>query len=196
MKLSAITVLLCVAVTFNAFGQGKTLYEMNMVKPKPGMTSTFESKWKTHLAAFHKADNKRTVYEILTGPYAGYFQIIEGPKSWADMDIEKANEKEHSLDLEKNYITYLEDNKIHGIFRWDDSTSFNPNVPAEKFQVTVSHIKPGQQTATLRELKRQGLLQPKLPNPYKGSLNSYVQVMSGNDPVIVSVRNLDRKSVV
>ncbi len=65
--------LLLVALVFAttlAFSQGKTLFEISMVKPKTGQFSTFESSWKAHLAKFHNGDDKRTVYEILSGPFA------------------------------------------------------------------------------------------------------------------------------
>lgn len=181
---------LFIATTFTTFGQGKTFYEVNMVKPKPGMIATFESKWKTHSNIFHKANDKRIVYEVLTGPNAGYYQIVEGPKSYADMDIEKENSKAHGLDLEKNFAPYLDDKSMHGIYRWDDTASYNHNVAAEKFVVTVTHVKFGQMPGTLREAKRTALLQSKLPVPFKGSINTYVQILSGSDPVMVTIRNL------
>src|SRR5437868_10204275 len=45
---------LFIVAAFCASGQGKTLYTVNFVKPKPGMKSTFETNWKLHLAKFHK----------------------------------------------------------------------------------------------------------------------------------------------
>lgn len=189
MKHSILSILL-IGATLISYGQGKTLYEVNMVKPKPGMISTFESKWKTHANTFHKSDNKRMVYEITTGPYAGYFQIVEGPMSYADMDMEKSTDKAHILDLEKNYFPYLDEKRMHGIYRFDDTASYNPSVVADKYIVTVTHVKFGQMPGTLRESKRTALMQPKLPIPYKGSINTYVQILSGSDPVMVTVRNL------
>lgn len=189
MKQSVLSWLL-VATTCISYGQGKTLYEVNMVKPKPGMNSTFESKWKTHATTFHKNNDKRMVYEIITGPYAGYFQIVEGPMSYADMDLENPTDKAHLLDLEKNYFPLLDENRLHGIYRWDDTASYNPKVVADKFLVTVTHVKFGQMSGTLREAKRTALLQSKLPIPWKGSINTYVQILSGSDPVMVTVRNL------
>ena len=189
MKKSFILSVVFVGLALISVGQGKTLYEMNMFKPKPGMASLFESKWKTHLAMFHKSDNRRTVYEVMTGKYAGFYQIIEGPESWADMDVERADSKAHGLDIEKNFTPYIEQ-EMQSVYRYDDTSSYRPNVVAEKFWISVAHIKPGMVQATLREAKRANELQPKMPNPYKGSLNTYVQMMSGSDPVIVTVRSL------
>lgn len=185
-------ILLCLFAlsAFISYGQGKTLYEVNMVKPKPGMISTFESKWKAHANIFHKNGDKRMVYEVTTGPHAGSFHIVEGPMSYADMDREKATDKAHLLDLEKNYFPYVDEDMLHGIYRWEDTASYNGKVAADKFVVTVTHVKFGQMAGTLRESKRTALLQSKLPIPYKGSVNTYVQILSGSDPVMVTIRNL------
>jgi hypothetical protein len=96
---------------------------MVRVKPKAGMRSTFETKWKAHLAQFHETDNKSTVYEVLSGPHTGEYHIVEGPISYADMDIDMPNAKEHGLDLEKNFSPYLEPNSMNGTFCWDDTAS-------------------------------------------------------------------------
>jgi hypothetical protein len=181
---------LFIAATFFASGQGKTLYTVNFVKPKPGMKSTFEANWKTHLAKFHKTSDKRNVFEIVSGARNGTYCILEGPISYADMDVDKPMAKEHGLDLEKSFSPFLEDNTMNGTYRWDDTASFNSNVTAEKFLVTVTHIKFGQQVETLREARRLSLIFAKLPTPPPISFNFYTQIWAGSDPVTVSVRNL------
>jgi len=181
---------LFIAAAFIASGQGKTLYEVNFVKPKPGMQSTFEAKWKAHLAQFHKTDNKRTVYEVLSGPHSGEFHIVEGPISFADMDTERPNAKEHGLDLEKNFSPYLEPNSMNGTYRWDDTASFNGKVTADKFQVTVTHVKWNMITETIRESRRSSLINAKLDPNSRFSVNVFTQIWSGSDPVRVSIRNL------
>jgi len=181
---------LFIAAVFIASGQGKTLYEVNFVKPKPGMQSTFEAKWKAHLALFHKTDNKRTVYEVLSGPHSGEFHIVEGPISYADMDIERPNAKEHGLDLEKNFSPYLEPNSMNATFLWDDTASFNGKVTADKFQVTVTHVKWNMITETIRESTSGSLIIAKINPTSRFSVNVYTQIWSGSDPVRVSIRNL------
>ena len=185
---------LFIAAAFFANSQGKTLYRVNFVKPKAGMKSAFESSWKTHLAKFHKTEDKRNVYEVLSGPHAGEYHIVEGPIAYADMDTEKSNAKEHGLDLEKNFTPYLEPNNMSGVFRWDDSASFNGKVEADKFLVTITHIKLGMQNETLREAKRSVVIQNKLMQannvPLRFSSNYYAQIWAGSDPVHVAIRNL------
>ena len=183
---------LLIGAAFFANSQGKTLYEVNVVKPKAGMNSAFESHWKAHLAMYHKTDDKRTVYEVVSGSHNGEYHIIEGPISYADMDVEKPRAKEHGLDLEKNFSPYLEDGSTNAIYRHDDTASMNGNVEAEKFQVTVTHLKMGTQAATLREMKRGNLLSAKMNvNPtFRFSANTYFQILQGTKSVIVQVRNL------
>ena len=132
---------LFIIAAFIANGQGNTLYTVNFVKPKSGKKSAFEASWKIHLAKFHKTDDKRMVYEVLSGPHTGTYHIVEGPIAYADMDKEKANAKEHGLDLEKSFFPMLEDERINGTYRWDDTASFNGKVKADKFLVTVTHLK-------------------------------------------------------
>lgn len=182
--------LLFIAASFLTNGQGKTLYTVNFVEPKAGQKSAFEASWKTHLAKFHKTYDKRNVYEYLSGPNNGAYLIMEGPFAYADMDIVKAQAKEHTLDLDKNFFPMLKDNNVTGTYRWDDTASFNGKVKADKFLVTVTHVKYGQINETIRESRRGSLIQAKLNPTSRFSSNVYTQIWSGSDPVRVSVRNL------
>ncbi len=185
---------LCIAAAFLASGQGKTLYKVNFVKPKAGMRSTFETNWKAHLAKFHKTDDKRTVYEVMSGPNSGTYHIVEGPISYADMDVERPNGKEHGMDLEKTFSPYLEPNSMNATYRHDDTASFNGGVKAEKFLVTVTHVKLGMISETIRESRRGSLINAKLNKanniPLRFSVNVYTQIWSGSNPVRVSIRGL------
>ncbi len=185
-----IFVWLFLAVAFIANGQGKTLYTVNIVKPKAGQKAAFEAGWKTHLAKFHNTSDKRNVYEIMSGEWAGYYQIVEGPISYADMDAEKPMAKEHGPDLDKNYFPMLEDKRMNGTYRWDDTASLNGKVEADKFLVTVTHVKNTMMTETVRESRRGALIQAKINPANRFSANVYTQLWSGSDPVRVSVRNL------
>lgn len=181
---------LFMAVAFMVNGQGKSLYTVNTVKPKAGQKGAFEAAWKIHLAKFHKNSNKRNVYEIMSGPYTGYYQIVEGPISYADMDAEKPMARDHMADLDKNYFPMLEDKRMNSTYRWDDTASFNPSVKADKFLVTVNHIKFGMISETVRESRRGSLINKKINPSSRFSTNVYTQLWSGSDPVRVTVRNL------
>ena len=126
----------------------------------------------------------------MSGAWVGYYQIVEGPISFADMDAEKPMAKDHGLDLDKNYFPMLEDKKMNGTYRWDDTASYNPKVVADKFMVTVNHIKWNVMTETIRESRRGSLINTKINPTSPFSANIYTQIWSGSDPVRVQVRNL------
>lgn len=181
---------LFIALTFSVFSQGKTLYIVNSMKPKAGMKMAFEAAWKTHLDKYHlKEEDRQTVYEITSGPHSGTYMIVVGPMSYADMDVVKANGKEHGADIQTTISGLLEFN-TQAIYRWDDTASLNGKVEASKFSVQVTHIKFGMQNATLRESKRTALITAKINPTFRWSQNTYVQIMAGSDPVMVGVRNL------
>lgn len=181
---------LFLAAAFIANGQGKTLYTVNIVKPKDGQKYAFEAAWKTHLAKFHNTTDKRNVYEIMSGPWVGYYQLVEGPISFADMDAEKPMAKEHGMDNDKNFFPMLMDKRMNGTYRWDDTASYNPKVVADKFLVTVTHVKYNLITETIREGRRGSLINAKINPTSRFSANVYTQLWSGSDPVRVQVRNL------
>jgi len=180
---------LLMAGTIVSFAQGKTLYSVSTVKPKAGMRSTFEANWKAHLAKYHTKADPRVVYEITTGEHSGTYLIVEGPISYADMDVKLPNDKEHALDLEKNFSPFIESN-LSETYRYDDSASFHPNVPAEKFQVVVTHVKWAMINATMREQRRGATINTQLSPTSPFSQNFYSKIMAGSDPVTVTVRNL------
>jgi len=174
--------------TVSVFGQGKTLYTVNVVKPKAGMRSAFEAGWKLHLDKFHKTDDKRMVYEVISGPNLGSYTIIEGPYAYADMDKEKSNAKEHGLDLEKNISPKQELGMMNFTYRLVDTLSRNGDVKADKFLVTITTVKDGKLGEYLAELRRGTMIGDKLNSPF--SANVYVQQQAGSSPTVVTVRNL------
>ena len=179
---------LCIAAAFLASGQGKTLYEVNFVKPKAGMKSAFEASWKMHLDKFHKTTDKRMVYEVVSGPESGTYVIVEGPFSYADMDKTLPNSKEHGLDLEKNFTPKLEPGGDNFNVRWADTLSHKGDVKAEKFLLTITVVKDGKMGEVLTEIRRGVLINTKLNSPF--SYNTMIKQQAGSNPTIISIRNL------
>ena len=179
--------LLCAATVY-AFGQGSTLYRVNVVKPKAGMTSAFEASWKIHLDKYHNATDKRMVSQITDGPMNGAYVIAEGPISYADMDKVNPTAKEHGLDLEKNFTPKLDVTGNNSIYRWADTLSYNGNVKADKFLVTVSVYKNGTAGDIQTELRRNVLIITKMNSTI--SVNVFVKQWAGSSPTIVNRRNL------
>lgn len=183
--------LLCVlfcAISISGFSQGKTLYRVNVLKPKQGMGSAFEETWKTHMNKFHGSSDKRTVWEITSGPDNGSLVVVEGPISYADMDVVKPNSKEHGLDIEKNFSSKLEPGSVNGLFRWADTLSYHADTKANNCLVSITTLRNGKTDEYLTEQRRNVIIATKINLPI--SLSTMVKQQAGSSPVIVTLRNL------
>ncbi len=191
-----ILVLLLMVTSLAAYSQttspANVMSTVNTVKPKLGQKMAFETAYKVHTAKFHKADEKIAVYEILSGEYAGYYHLVNSGRSFADMDKERADATVHSLDLDKTFFPLLEDTR-NGTYRFIDTLSFRPEVEAEKFVVTVNHLKQGLNVGDYRrELSRAINVYKKLSGSFFANLSYsfFEQLWDGSDQVTVSIRNL------
>jgi hypothetical protein len=180
--------LLCIVATLTVFGQGNTLYGVEMIKPKIGQSLAFETSWKTHVNKFHNGDSKRIVYEILSGPHSGCYLLVDGPSTFADMDKERADMAAHDMDYETTCASKLEMIGGSNTYRWVDTLSYKGDIQADKYIVTVTHVKNGRMNDYMSEMRKINLLAAKTNPPV--SYNRYVQMFSGSDPVIVTVSNL------
>lgn len=179
---------LFIATTFASIGQGNTLYEVNVVKPKSGMGSAWEASWKQHRDKFHKTSDKRSVYEVTSGPENGSYVIVEGPFSYADMDKEKPNTKEHGLDLEKSFAPKTEPNSVNFRCAFRDTLSYNPDANAKKLLVTITVLKDGKQADYVRELRRNAIIAAKLNSQISYAV--LIKTQSGSSPTIITLRSL------
>ena len=179
--------LLC-AATVSVFGQGSTLYRVNVVKPKAGMKSAFEASWKIHLDKFHNTTDKRSVYEVTNGPGSGSYVIVEGPISYADMDKANPTAKDHALDLEKNFTPKLDVTGTNSVFRWADTLSYHGDAKADNVLVTVTVLKDGKAAEVFAEIRRTVLIAEKIKSPL--SYNVMVKQFAGSSPTLVTLRNL------
>lgn len=183
-----ILVLLLTAATCTAFSQGKTIYSVSWKKPKIGMNTAFENAWKTHISKFHNGDDKRLVFEIISGDKAGYYQFVKGPMSFADMDAGKSNQSAHDMDYEKNVASKLSEESGTYYYQYLDSLTLNPGVLADKSVVTITSIKNGKMGDYRDEVKKGVMVSKSLNAPFNN--NRYQLIGAGSDPVMVSVYNL------
>jgi hypothetical protein len=154
----------------------------------------FEAAYKVHVAKFHKAEEKMSVYEIITGEHAGSYHIVNGERSYADFDKERADATAHSLDLDKTFFPYLEET-MNGTYRFIDSCSWNPEIKAESFSVNVTHLKQGVSVNDYKkEVARNWRIQKKVAstNPMMANFSSsfWDQLWDGSDQTVVTIRNL------
>ena len=187
-----ILLLLFMTTGLAAYAQKTDLVIVNTVQPKKGQKMAFEAAYKVHIAKFHKSEEKLNVYEILSGPYSGYYHLVNSGRSFADMDKDRADATAHSLDLDKTFFPMLEET-INGTYRFVDSLSLRPDVVSEKFLVTVRHLKQTiNQGDYTRELARAVKVLKNLKTGFFENLsyNFYDQLWDGSDQVTVSIRNL------
>ncbi|MEO5984568.1 MAG: hypothetical protein ABIP80_03625 [Ferruginibacter sp.] len=183
-----ILVLFLTAATCTAFSQGKTIYSVSWVKPKIGMNSAFENAWKNHISKFHNGDDKRMVFEIVSGDRAGYYQFVKGPMSYSDMDTEKPNQSAHDMDYEKNVASKVSEESGNYYYQYLDSLTLNPGVQADKSVVTINSIKNGKMGDYRDEIKKGVMVSRTLNVPVNN--HRYQLIAAGSNPVMVSVYNL------
>ncbi len=191
-----ILLLLLMATTMAAYAQPPQpvtdLTTVSTVKPKKGQKMAFEAAYKVHIAKFHKAEEKLTVYEILSGPNAGAYHIVNSGRSFADFDKERPDAAVHSLDLDKTFFPLL-DETMNGTYRLMDSLSLRGDVVAESFVVTVNHLK---STLNFTDYRRELARNVKINSMSKGgfienlSTSFFEQLWDGSDQVTVVIRNL------
>lgn len=180
-----IFLLLLTAATVTALGQGKTIYSVSWVKPKIGMTAAFEAAWKAHVAKFHNGDDKRSVFEITSGDRAGYYQFVEGPMSYADMDVEKTSQSAHDLDYEKTVAVTLAEESGTYYYQYLDSLSFNTDATGDKSAVTLTWIKNGKMGDYRNEIKKGVDVSKKINSPFNN--RRYQMMAAGSSPQMASV---------
>ncbi len=168
-------------------GQGNTLFTVDYIKVQPSMRTSYESAWKTHVSKFHNSNDKREVYEILTGPSRGAYLIMEGPYSFADLDKPKASAMEHDADLEKN-LSLPVVTRNTSMFRYVDSLSYNPMHQPAKAVVTITHVKNGKMGDYMSESKKGMAILSKMTTSFSNIVMT--ELFSGSDPVYLSIRSL------
>ena len=178
---------LFIAAAFFANAQGRTLYKVNQLTPKPGMRTAFEDAWKTHMVKFHSSTDKRYVYEVQSGPDNGSYVIVQGPISYASMDSILPDVKEHSLDMEKSLSPDLAATS-NLLVRWVDTLSYKGDVQAQLALLTVTVVKDGRLSDYTAEARKAVLLYTKLNSPF--SFNTMIKQQAGSSPTVILIRNL------
>ncbi len=187
-----IILLLLMFSSLAVYAQKTDLSTVNTVKPKKGQKMAFEAAYKAHIAKFHKASENINVYEIMSGPNAGMYHLVNGGRSYADFDKERADATAHSQDLDKTFFPYLEET-VNATFRIIDSMSLRPEVVADKYVVNVRHMN---QSLNLDDYRKEWVrtvaVQKELKTGFWENLSyaTFEQLWDGSDQVIVSIRNL------
>ena len=132
--------LLLMAPLFAA-AQSPTVVGAERYFPKADKVQEFEKALTAHIQKFHSGDWKWRVYDIQTGPDAGGYHIVEGPKTWAEFDKRGNLGADHMNDWNKNVAIYVTDRYSfsYSEFREDLSTV---QLTAFTDKISITHVFP------------------------------------------------------
>lgn len=146
--------LLLMLIPFMGIGQNKNVISTSRVFPKIDKQLEFEKALSTHAKKFHTGDVKWRVFQIASGPDAGGYHIVEGPKTWASEDERGDINVEHNNDWHKSVTIYLTDRQSSGYSVYIDSLStVAVGDYSDKVQVTHLYPKPGCGAKVYRMIK-------------------------------------------
>lgn len=181
--------IICGFMVAPAVGQQTRMYTLEMIKAKAGRMAAFEAAWQSHVEKFHAKDaKKRQVHSILSGPYLGYYQLMEGPSTFAGMDATNPQKREHDLDYDENVLPNIEVRKGNLMYEPVDSLSYRSEVHPEKILTTIFHISNGRQREFLAEMKRTADIDRKTNS--RASYNCYVLHFGGSWQQVMLITNL------
>jgi hypothetical protein len=133
--------LLLMLIPFISICQTKNVISTDRVFPKVDKVLEFEKALATHAKKYHTGDVKWRVFEIQSGPDAGGYHIVEGPKSWESEDTRGDINVEHNNDWNKNVTIYLTDRHSSGYSVYIDSLS-TVAIGDYSDKVQITHLYP------------------------------------------------------
>ena len=140
LKMKTIFFLLML-IPFLGISQTKNVISTNRVFPKVDKQLDFEKALANHAQKYHTGDVKWRVFDIVSGPDAGGFHIVEGPKTWESEDTRGDINVAHNNDWHKSVTIYLTDRGSSGYSVYVDSLS-TVAIGDYSDKVQVTHIYP------------------------------------------------------
>ncbi len=128
-------------IPFLGISQTKNVISTNRVFPKVDKQLEFEKALAAHAQKYHTGDVKWRVFDIVSGPDAGGFHIVEGPKSWESEDTRGDINVAHNNDWHKSVTPFLTDKGSSGYSVFIDSLS-TVAIGDYSDKVQVSHVYP------------------------------------------------------
>ena len=95
-------ILFCLLLSMAAIGQEKTVVSADRVFAKSDKVPEMEKALAAHAQHYHTGNWKWRIYEILSGPDAGGYQINEGPNTWDVIDKRADLGAAHTADWAKS----------------------------------------------------------------------------------------------
>ncbi len=125
------------------------------VFPKDGHDAALKAALAAHAQKFHTGNWKWRVSEVLTGPDAGAYMILEGPDSWTDLEGRGDLGPEHMKDYETNIGPHVEKSTptVYATYEADVSTVAAEAFASTKTLITHVYYKPGRGSRVHESLK-------------------------------------------
>ena len=145
---------LLLLIPFLGISQNKNVISASRLFPKVDKQLEFEKALATHAQKYHTGDVKWRVFQIQSGPDAGGYHVVEGPKSWESEDARGDINVAHNNDWHKSVTIYLTDKGSHGYSVYVDSLSTVAiGDYSDKVQITHVYPKPGCSAKVLTMIK-------------------------------------------
>jgi len=126
--------LIGVLIPVFCIAQNPTVVQVTRFLPKNDKIVQFETALKNHAQKFHTGEYKWRTYTVETGPDAGWYQLVEGPSTWEQVDKRGTISTEHNTDLYKNVMPNVESTTQMFITYREDLSS----VPLKEFSDKIS----------------------------------------------------------
>ncbi|KIC91681.1 hypothetical protein [Flavihumibacter sp. ZG627] len=180
--------LLLMLVPFYGNSQEKNVINATRVFPKPDKVAEFEKAIAAHAQKFHTGDYKWRVAEIMSGPDAGGYTLVEGPHTWDQVDKRGDLGAAHQADWNKNIAIHLSQktSSLYAVYLPDLST-VKPDDYSEKYAINHVFFKPGMYGEIIENYK--GL--KKMWEADKMNIAVYESSSSGAPQLIVVTRYKD-----
>ena len=133
--------LLLMLIPFIGISQVKNVISTTRVFPKVDKQLEFEKALANHAQKYHTGDVKWRVFQIESGPDAGGYHIVEGPKTWESEDKRGDINEAHNNDWHKSVTIHLTDKGSSGYSVYIDSLS-TVAVGDYSDKVQVTHVFP------------------------------------------------------
>jgi hypothetical protein len=133
--------LLLLLIPLMGISQNKNVISTSRVFPKVDKLLEFEKALANHSQKYHTGDTKWRVFQIESGPDAGGYHIVEGPKTWESEDKRGDINVTHNNDWNKSVTIYLTDKSSHGYSVYIDSLS-TVAIGDYSDKVQVTHVYP------------------------------------------------------
>jgi hypothetical protein len=122
----------------------KNVVNVTRVFPKMDKIGEFEKALAAHAQKYHSGDWKWRVAEVMSGPDAGGFSILEGPGTWDQIDKRGDLGAEHQNNWNKTIAVFLTDKyeSNYNEFKPEFSTMAITDY-TDKYTINHVFIKPG-----------------------------------------------------